>query len=190
MIRPFTIFWKLGQSTFSDFHWFCQEDHSLDRTDGSCPSCHARMSISPFVSYRWYLVELEGGEPVTRIVIVQRYVVIPAGAPMRSCHPCSFRTPSTPCASFCKYYMLTSSRRIRWQEYVSGPGLQYLPFIVGNNSFLWRTNNSGSAYWRQRAGPTAISLTSFWECPKTSLLRFSYFLSPILHTHSPGVAAS
>lgn len=73
MIRPFTIFCKLNQITFSDFHWFCQEYHALDRTDGSCPACHARMSMGPFASYRRYLAELEGGEPVTRTVTVQRY---------------------------------------------------------------------------------------------------------------------
>lgn len=73
MIRPFTIFCKLNQINCSDFHWFSQEDHALDRADGSCPVCHARMSMSSFASYRRYLVELEHGEPVTRTITVQRY---------------------------------------------------------------------------------------------------------------------
>lgn len=73
MIRPFTVFCKLNQITFSDFHWFCQENHALNRTDGSCPACHARASMSPFASYRRYLVEVKNGEPLTRTVTVQRY---------------------------------------------------------------------------------------------------------------------
>lgn len=73
MIRPFTIFCKLNQIAFSDLHWFCQEGHALNRTDGSCPACHARMSMGPFAPYRRYLVELENGQPVTHTVTVQRY---------------------------------------------------------------------------------------------------------------------
>ena len=72
MIRPFIIFCKLNQITFSDFYWFHQENHALSRTDGSCTVCRARMSMESFASYRRYLVELEDGEPVTHTVTVQR----------------------------------------------------------------------------------------------------------------------
>lgn len=73
MIRPFTVFCKLNQITFSDFHWFCQEDHARNRTDGSCPACHAPASMSPFASYKRYLVEVKNGQPLTHTVTVQRY---------------------------------------------------------------------------------------------------------------------
>lgn len=73
MIRPFTVFCKLNQISFSDRQWFEQEAGSLNRTDGICPVCQAKASMSPFASYPRYLVEWKEGEAVLHEVTVQRY---------------------------------------------------------------------------------------------------------------------
>ena len=73
MIRPFTIFCKLNQISFSDRQWFEQEAGSLSHTDGVCPVCHAKACLSPFASYTRYLVEWKEDFPVTYEVTVQRY---------------------------------------------------------------------------------------------------------------------
>lgn len=73
MIRPFTVFCKLNQISFSDRQWVEQEAGSLSHTDGICPVCHAKTCLSPFASYTRYLVEWAGGSPVTHEVTVPRY---------------------------------------------------------------------------------------------------------------------
>lgn len=73
MIRPFTVFCKLNQISFSDRQWFEQEAGSLSHTDGICPVCHARACLSPFASYTRYLVEWKEDLPITHEVTVQRY---------------------------------------------------------------------------------------------------------------------
>lgn len=73
MIRPFTIFCKLNQISFSDRQWLAQETESLKHTDGICPVCHAKTCLSPFASYTRYLVEWVGGTPATHEITVQRY---------------------------------------------------------------------------------------------------------------------
>lgn len=73
MIRPFTIFCKLNQISFSDSRWFLQESHALNQTDGICPVCHAKASMEFFASYKRYLVELKEGEPAVHIVTLQRF---------------------------------------------------------------------------------------------------------------------
>ncbi len=73
MIRPFTIFCKLNQISFSDRQWLAQETESLNHTDGICPVCHAKACLSPFASYTRYLVEWVDGVPATYEVTVQRY---------------------------------------------------------------------------------------------------------------------
>lgn len=72
MIRPFTVFCKLNQISFSDRQWFEQEAGSLSYTDGICPVCHAKACLSPFAPYTRYMVEWKG-LPVTHEVTVQRY---------------------------------------------------------------------------------------------------------------------
>ena len=73
MIRPFTVFCKLNQISFSDRQWFEREAESLNHTDGICPVCQAESCLSPFASYTRYLVEWEDGGPVTHEVTVRRY---------------------------------------------------------------------------------------------------------------------
>lgn len=73
MIRPFTVFCKLNQITFSDRVWLERESASLSGTDGICPACHALSSKSPFASYTRYLVEWEDGRPVCHEVAIQRF---------------------------------------------------------------------------------------------------------------------
>ena len=73
MIRPFTVFCKLNQISFSDRQWFEQEAGSLSHTDGACPVCHAKACLSPFASYTRYLVEWKDGSPATQEVNIQRY---------------------------------------------------------------------------------------------------------------------
>ena len=73
MIRPFTVFCKLNQISFSDRQWFEREAESLNHTDGICPVCRAKSCLSPFASYTRYLVEWEDGGPVTHEVAVRRY---------------------------------------------------------------------------------------------------------------------
>lgn len=73
MIRPFAIFCKLNQISFSDRQWLEKETESLEHTDGVCPFCHAKMALSPFASYTRYLVEWENGYPVTHGITVRRY---------------------------------------------------------------------------------------------------------------------
>lgn len=73
MIRPFTVFCKLNQITFSDRQWLEKEAGSLSHTDGVCPVCHAKASLSPFASYARYLVEWKDALPVTHEITVQRY---------------------------------------------------------------------------------------------------------------------
>ncbi len=63
MIRPFTVFCKLNQMSFSDRQWLEKEAGSLSHTDGACPVCHAKACMSPFASYTRYLVEWEDGLP-------------------------------------------------------------------------------------------------------------------------------
>lgn len=73
MIRPFTVFCKLNQISFSDRQWVEQDAGSLSHTDGACPVCHARACLSPFASYTRCLVEWTGAVPATYEVTVQRY---------------------------------------------------------------------------------------------------------------------
>lgn len=73
MIRPFTVFIKLNQISFSDRQWLEMEAESLSHTDGVCPVCHAKASLSPFASYTRYLVEWKDSLPATHEVAVQRY---------------------------------------------------------------------------------------------------------------------
>jgi len=73
MIRPFTIFCKLNQISFSDRQWLEKEAGSLSHTDGICPVCHAEACLSSFASYTRYLVEWENALPSTHEVTVQRY---------------------------------------------------------------------------------------------------------------------
>lgn len=73
MIRPFTVFCKLNQITFSDRQWLEKEAGSLSHTDGTCPVCHAKARLSPFASYARYLVEWKGSLPATHEITVQRY---------------------------------------------------------------------------------------------------------------------
>lgn len=73
MIRPFTVFCKLNQISFSDKQWFEQEAGSLCHTDGVCPVCHAKACLSPFAPYTRYLVEWKDGVPAACEVGVQRY---------------------------------------------------------------------------------------------------------------------
>lgn len=73
MIRPFTIFCKLNQISFSDRQWLEKETGSLSHTDGNCPVCHAHACMSPFASYTRYLVEWHDEEPSVHEVTVQRY---------------------------------------------------------------------------------------------------------------------
>ena len=73
MIRPFTVFCKLNQISFSDRQWFEREAESLNHTDGACPVCGAKSRLSPFASYTRYLVEWGDGGPVTHEVSVRRY---------------------------------------------------------------------------------------------------------------------
>lgn len=73
MIRPFTVFCKLNQISFSDRQWVEREAESLNHTDGICPVCRAKSCLSPFASYTRYLVEWEKGSPVTHEVVVRRY---------------------------------------------------------------------------------------------------------------------
>ena len=79
MIRPFTVFCKLNQISFSDRQWFEQEAESLNHTDGICPVCHAKVCLSPFASYTRYLVEWKDGLPATHEVTVQRYLCSSCG---------------------------------------------------------------------------------------------------------------
>lgn len=79
MIRPFTVFCKLNQISFSDKKWLEMEAGSLSRTDGVCPVCHAKARLSPFASYTRYLVEWKDGLPVTHEVTVQRYLCSSCG---------------------------------------------------------------------------------------------------------------
>lgn len=79
MIRPFTVFCKLNQISFSDRQWFEQEAESLNHTDGICPVCHAKACLSPFASYTRYLVEWKDGLPATHEVTVQRYLCSSCG---------------------------------------------------------------------------------------------------------------
>ncbi len=73
MIRPFTVFCKLNQISFSDRQWLEKEAGSLSHTDGVCPVCHAKSGLFPFASYTRYLVEWKDGLPATHEVTVQRY---------------------------------------------------------------------------------------------------------------------
>ncbi len=73
MIRPFTVFCKLNQISFSDRQWLEKEAGSLSHTDGVCPVCHAKACMSSFASYTRYLVEWEDGLPASHEVTVQRY---------------------------------------------------------------------------------------------------------------------
>lgn len=73
MIRPFTIFCKLNQISFSDSQWFRQESHALNQTDGICPACHAKTSMEFFASYKRYLVEWKEGEQAVHTVTLQRF---------------------------------------------------------------------------------------------------------------------
>ncbi len=70
MIRPFTVFFKPNQISFSDKKWLEKEAGSLSHTDGVCPVCHAKACLSPFASYTRYLMEWEGALPVTHEVSV------------------------------------------------------------------------------------------------------------------------
>ncbi len=79
MIRPFTVFCKLNQISFSDRQWLEKEAGSLSRTDGVCPVCHAEACLSPFASYTRYLVEWKDGSAVTHEVTVQRYLCSSCG---------------------------------------------------------------------------------------------------------------
>lgn len=79
MIRPFTVFCKLNQISFSDRQWLEKEAGSLSHTDGVCPVCHAKACLSPFASYTRYLVEWEDGLPATHEVSVQRYLCSSCG---------------------------------------------------------------------------------------------------------------
>ncbi len=79
MIRPFTVFCKLNQISFSDRQWLEKEAGSLSHTDGVCPVCHARASLSPFASYTRYLVEWKGSLPATHEITVQRYLCSSCG---------------------------------------------------------------------------------------------------------------
>lgn len=74
MIRIFTVFCKLNQISFSDRQWlekdlsdFCPDVNS------SCPFCKAKGRLSKSASYERYLVELQGGMPVTYRVEIPRY---------------------------------------------------------------------------------------------------------------------
>jgi len=73
MIRPFSVFCKLNQISFSDRQWLEKEAGSLSYTDGVCPVCHGKACLSPFASYTRYLVEWKDGFAVTHEVTVQRY---------------------------------------------------------------------------------------------------------------------
>ena len=79
MIRPFTVFCKLNQISFSDRQWLEKEAGSLSHTDGVCPVCHAKASLSPFGSYTRYLVEWKDSLPATHEVTVQRYLCSSCG---------------------------------------------------------------------------------------------------------------
>ena len=73
MIRPFTVFCKLNQISFSNRQWFEREAGSMSHTDGVCPVCHAKACLSSFASYTRYLVEWKEDFSVTYEVTVQRY---------------------------------------------------------------------------------------------------------------------
>lgn len=79
MIRPFTVFCKLNQISFSDRQWLEKEAGSLSHTDGTCPVCHAKACLSPFGSYTRYLVEWKDSLPVPHEVTVQRYLCSSCG---------------------------------------------------------------------------------------------------------------
>ena len=79
MIRPVTVFCKLNQISLSDRQWLEKEAGSLSHTDGVCPACHAKASLSPFASYTRYLVEWSGSLPATHEVTVQRYLCSSCG---------------------------------------------------------------------------------------------------------------
>ena len=79
MIRPFTVFCKLNQISFSDRQWLEKETGSLSHTDGICPVCHAKACLSPFASYTRYLVEWENALPSTHEVTVHRYLCSSCG---------------------------------------------------------------------------------------------------------------
>lgn len=79
MIRPFTVFCKLNQISFSDRQWLEKEAGSLSHTDGVCPVCHAGASLSPFASYTRYLVEWKDSLPATHEITVQRYLCSSCG---------------------------------------------------------------------------------------------------------------
>lgn len=79
MIRPFLVFCKLNQISFSDREWLEKETGSLSHTDGVCPVCHAKACLSPFSSYTRYLVEWKDGQPVSYEVSVQRYLCSSCG---------------------------------------------------------------------------------------------------------------
>lgn len=79
MIRPFTVFCKLNQISFSDRQWLEKEAGSLSHTDGVCPVCHAKACLSPFAFYTRYLVEWEDGLAATHEVTVQRYLCSSCG---------------------------------------------------------------------------------------------------------------
>ena len=79
MIRPFTVFCKLNQISFSDGQWLEKEAGSLSHTDGVCPVCHAKACLSPFASYTRYLVEWDDSLPATHEVAVQRYLCSSCG---------------------------------------------------------------------------------------------------------------
>ena len=73
MIRLFTIFCKLHQITLTDRQWFEQDIKSICLPDCSCPFCGAVGCMDAFACYDRYLVEMDGGIPVTHTIRIKRY---------------------------------------------------------------------------------------------------------------------
>ena len=158
MIRPFTVFCKLNQITFSDRQWLEKKAGSLSHTDGVCPVCHAKASLSPFVSYARYLVEWKGSLPATHEITVQRYQ-----------------------CSYCRHtHALLSSALVPYSSY----SLSFI-LLVLRDHFLGRV--CGWGYWKIW-GHLWKHLWTVWMVPfcRGSAGNFS-FLSSSIHGAHPRI---
>lgn len=73
MIRPFTLFCKLRQISFSDRQWFEMETGSFLSCDHACSTCGARGQMRKFAHYDRYLVELKDNQPAVHSLTIPRY---------------------------------------------------------------------------------------------------------------------
>lgn len=165
MIRPFTVFCKLNQLSFSDRQWFEQEAESLSHTDGICPVCHAKGCLSPVASYTRYLVEWKDGSPATQEVTVQRY----------QCSSCDHThallpSPLVPYSSYSLRFILTVLRnyflhRACVQEICEHAGIAISTLYRWKALFL-----AHKALWLGALESLEASAETFLDCLDGTLL--------------------